>query len=153
MAAQLFLEYCIYQDQCTNTRRLAPLINTVAEALTRGTNNEEGLRQGIKAVQMYLQIPPVEYYGETLVRLSYLDRESVDEMLAIKPEGKVLGTFLLEQGLITQEQRDIAVIAQKRLFTVQEIYSRVANHGKGERPDNRWAKGCIAALSNIHNRA
>ncbi len=127
IAAQLFLEYCIYQDQCTNTRRLAPLINTVAEALTRGTKNEDGLRQSIKAVQIYLQIPPVEYYGETLVRLSYLDRQSIDEMLTIKPEGKVLGTFLLEQGLITQEQRDMAVIAQKRLFTVQEIHSRVVN--------------------------
>ncbi len=129
IAAQLFLEYCVYQDQCANVRRLAPLINTVAEALTKGMNNEEGLRQGIRAVQIYLQIPPVEYYGETLVRLSYLDRESVDEMLAIKPEGKVLGTFLLEQGLITQEQRDIAVIAQRRLFTIQEIYSRVVNPG------------------------
>jgi chemotaxis regulatin CheY-phosphate phosphatase CheZ len=133
IAAQLFLEYCIYQDQCTNTRRLAPLINTVAEALTRGVKNEEGLRQSIKAVQIYLQIPPVELYGETLVRLSYLDRESIDKMLTIKPEGKVLGTFLLEQGLITQEQRDIAVIAQKRLFSVQEIHSRVVNPGnKGD---------------------
>jgi chemotaxis regulatin CheY-phosphate phosphatase CheZ len=133
IAAQLFLEYCVYQDQCANTKRLAPLINTVAEALTKGINQENSLRQSIKAVQIYLQIPPVEFYGETLVRLSYLDRGSVDEMLAIKPEGKVLGTFLLEQGLITQEQRDIAVIAQKRLFTVQEIHSRVVNPGnKGE---------------------
>ncbi|MBN1906728.1 MAG: protein phosphatase CheZ [Deltaproteobacteria bacterium] len=133
IAAQLFLEYCIYQDQCTNTRRLAPLINTVAEALTKGMRNEDGLRQSVKAVQIYLQIPPVEYYGEALVRLSYLDRESVDEMLAIKPEGKVLGTFLLEQGLITQEQRDIAVIAQRRLFTIQEIHARVMNpENKGE---------------------
>lgn len=133
IAAQLFLEYCIYQEQCTNTRRLAPLINTVAEALTKGMRNEDGLRQSVKAVQIYLQIPPVEYYGETLVRLSYLDRESVDEMLAIKPEGKVLGTFLLEQGLITQEQRDIAVIAQRRLFTIQEIHARVVNPvNKGE---------------------
>jgi hypothetical protein len=132
IAAQLFLEYCIYQGQCSNTRRLAPLVNTVAEALTRGTRNENGLKQSIKAVQIYLQIPPVEYYGETLVRLSYLDRQSVDEMLSIKPEGKVLGTFLLEQGLITQEQRDIAVIAQKRMFTVQEIHSRVVNPGNKE---------------------
>jgi chemotaxis regulatin CheY-phosphate phosphatase CheZ len=131
IAAQLFLEYCVYQDQCVNTKRLAPLINTVAEALTKGMNSEHSLTQSIKAVQIYLQIPPVEYYGETLVRLSYLDRQSVDEMLAIKPEGKVLGTFLLEQGLITQEQRDIAVIAQKRLFTVQEIHTRVMN------PDNK----------------
>ena len=33
VSAQLFLEYCVYQDQCENTKRLAPLINTVAEAL------------------------------------------------------------------------------------------------------------------------
>lgn len=129
ISAQLFLEYCIYQDQCANTKRLAPLINTVAEALTKGMYQENSLKQSIKAVQIYLQIPPVEFYGETLVRLAYLDRQSVDEMLSIKPEGKVLGTFLLEQGLITQEQRDIAVIAQKRLFTVQEIHARVVNPG------------------------
>ncbi len=127
ISAQLFLEYCIYQEQCENTKRLAPLINTVAEALTKSEKNETGLRTGIKAVQMYLQTPPVEYYGETLVRLSFIDRQSIDEMLSIKPKDTVFGTFLMEQGLITQEQRDIAVIAQKRLFSVQEIYSRVAN--------------------------
>ena len=127
IAAQLFLEYCIYQEQCENTKRLAPLINTVAEALTKDEKNETGLKTGIKAVQMYLQTPPVEYYGETLERLSYIDRQSVDEMLSIKPKDTVFGTFLMEQGLITQEQRDIAVIAQKRLFSVQEIYSRVAS--------------------------
>jgi chemotaxis regulatin CheY-phosphate phosphatase CheZ len=137
IAAQLFLEYCVYQDQCANTKRLAPLVNTVAEALTKGINQENSLRQSIKAVQIYLQIPPVEFYGETLVRLAFLDRQSVDEMLSIKPEGKVLGTFLLEQGLITQEQRDIAVIAQKRLFTVQEIHARVVN------PDNKGEESQI----------
>jgi hypothetical protein len=72
----------------------------VAEALTRGTRNENGLKQSIKAVQIYLQIPPVEYYGETLVRLSYLDRQSVDEMLSIKPEGKVLGHSCLNRVLL-----------------------------------------------------
>ena len=97
IAAQLFLEYCIYQDQCENTRRLAPLINTVAEALTKDLKNADRLKQGVKAVQMYLQTPPVEYYGETLVRLSFLDRQSVEEMLPLKPIDKVFGTFLLEQ--------------------------------------------------------
>ena len=132
IAAQLFLEYCIYQDHCENTRRLAPLINTVAEALTKNLKNEDSLKQGIRAVQLYLQTPPVEYYGETLVRLSFLDRQSVDEMLQIKPDNKVLGTFLMEQGLITQEQRDIAVIAQKRLFTVQEIHTRIVDPSQKE---------------------
>ncbi len=133
IAAQLFLEYCIYQDHCDNTKRLAPLINTVAEALTKDLKNEDCLKQGIRAVQLYLQTPPVEYYGETLVRLSFLDEQSVEEMLPLKPADKVFGTFLMEQGLITQEQRDIAVIAQKRLFTIQEIHSRVVNpNQKGE---------------------
>lgn len=127
ISAQLFLEYCIYQDQCENTQRLAPLINTVAEALTKELQNEDGLKLGIKAVQIYLQIPPVEYYGEALIRLSFIDKQSVDEMLQIKPKEKVFGTFLMEQGLITQEQRDIAVIAQKRLFTIQEVHARVVN--------------------------
>ncbi len=127
IAAQLFLEYCVYQNQCENTRRLAPLINTVAEALTRDLKNEYGLRQGIKAVQMYLQTPPIEYFGETLVRLSFIDSQSIEEMLTIKPDNKMIGTFLLEQGLITEEQRDIAVIAQKRLFNIQEVYARIVN--------------------------
>lgn len=130
IAAQLFLDYCIYQEQCEKTKRLAPLINTVAEALTKNLKNEENLRQGIKAVQLYLQTPPVEYFGETLVRLSFLDRKSVDEMLAIKPNETILGTFLVEQGLITEEQRDIAVIAQKRLFSIQEVHARLVNPGK-----------------------
>ncbi len=130
IAAQLFLDYCVYQDQCENTKRLTPLINTVAEALTKNLKNEDGLRLGIKAVKMYLQIPTVEYYGETLVRLSFLDRQSVDEMLTIKPKDKVFGTFLMEQGLITEEQRDIAVIAQKRLFTIQDVHTRIVNPGQ-----------------------
>ena len=132
IAAQLFLEYCVYQDHCDTARRLAPLINTVAEALTKGIKNEESLIKGIKAVQLYLQTPVIEYYGETLVRLSFLDRQKVDETLSIKPADKVFGTFLMEQGLITQEQRDIAVIAQKRLFTIQEIYARVENPDQKE---------------------
>lgn len=127
ISAQLFLEYCINQDQCENTRRLAPLINTVAEALTKDIDDRGDLKAGIKAVQMYLRTPPVEYFGETLVRLSFLDKKSVDEMLEIQPVNKIFGTFLVEQGLISEEQRDIAVIAQKRLFSIQEVHSRVVN--------------------------
>jgi chemotaxis regulatin CheY-phosphate phosphatase CheZ len=125
VAAQLFLEYCIYQDQCENTKRLAPLINTVAEALTKNIQGDDTLSIGIKAVQLYLRTPPVEYFGEALSRLGLLDRESIDEMLQIQPNGVIFGTFLMEQGLITQEQRDIAVIAQKRLFSIQEVYARI----------------------------
>ena len=131
IAAQLFLEYCVYQDQCENTRRLAPLINTVAEALTRNVADEESLRTGIQAVQAYLRTPPVEYYGETLARLGFLDQESVEEMLQIQPKEKFFGTFLMEQGLISQEQRDIAMMAQKRLFTVQEVHERILSKHDG----------------------
>jgi chemotaxis regulatin CheY-phosphate phosphatase CheZ len=125
IAAQLFLEYCVYQDQCENTKRLAPLINTVAEALTRNIDGDEALKVGVKAVQMYLRTPPVEYFGETLTRLGYLDKESVEEMIRIQPKEKIFGVFLMEQGLITQEQRDISVMAQKRLFSIQEIHARI----------------------------
>lgn len=128
-AAQLFLEYCVYQDQCENTKRLAPLINTVAEALTKNIDGEDSLMAGVKAVQLYLRTPSVEYFGETLVRLGFLDKESIDEMIQLQPKGKIFGTFLMEQGLITQEQRDIAVIAQKRLFTVQEVHERILKKG------------------------
>lgn len=134
IAAQLFLDYCIYQDQCENTKRLAPLINTVAEALTRDIEGNDSLKLGIKAVQMYLRTPPIEYFGEALARLKFLDKESVDEMLAIQPKDKILGTFLMDQGLITQEQRDMTVMAQKRLFTIQEVHARVIDpdHKGGE---------------------
>jgi chemotaxis regulatin CheY-phosphate phosphatase CheZ len=127
ISAQLFLQYCIYQDQCENTRRLAPLINTVAEALTKNLADEDSLTFGVKVVQMYLRTPPVEYFGETLVRLGFLDRQSVDEMLKIQPGEKIFGTFLMDQGLITQEQRDITVMAQKRLFSIHEVYDRMLN--------------------------
>jgi chemotaxis regulatin CheY-phosphate phosphatase CheZ len=136
ISVQLFLEYCIYQDQCENTRRLAPLINTVAEALTKNLENEDSLTFGVKVVQMYLRTPPAEYFGETLIRLGFLDRQGVDEMLQIQPKEKIFGTFLMDQGLITQEQRDIAVMAQKRLFTIHEIYDRMLHqHSKEENED------------------
>jgi len=138
LAAQLFLEYCIYQDQYENTKRLAPLINTVAEALTKYIEGEDSLMAGIKAVQMYLRTPPVEYFGETLARLGFLDKESIEEMIQIQPKGKIFGTFLMELGLITQEQRDIAVMAQKRMFTVQEVYERILN---------KDSKGLVTDLS------
>lgn len=131
IAAQLFLEYCIYQDQCENTKRLAPLINTVAEALTQKVAGGRQLQLGIKSVQMYLRTPPVEYFGETLTRLGFLDGESVGEMLRIQPPGKIFGTFLMEQGLITQEQRDIAVMAQKRLFTIREVHKKILRQDDG----------------------
>jgi len=127
VSAQLFLEYCVYQDQCENTKRLAPLINTVAEALAKNVEGENSLKLGIKAVQMYLRTPPVEYFGETIDRLGFLDRAKIEEMLEIQPEGKIFGTFLMEQGLITQEQKDITVMAQERLFTIQEVHARIVN--------------------------
>lgn len=131
-AAQLFLEYCIYQDQCEHAKRLAPLINTVAEALTKKVGSEDSLKFGIKAVQTYLRMPPVEYYGETLSRLGYLDRESVEEMIRIQPKNVIFGAFLLEQGVISREQRDMAVIAQKRLFNIHEVYARLLNNDGNE---------------------
>ena len=121
VAAQLFLESCVYQDQCENTKRLAPLINTVAEALTKNIGGKGALMLGIRAVQMYLRTPPVEYFGETLSRLGFLDIERIEEMVRLQPRGEIFGTFLMDQGLIAQENRDIAVIAQKRLFTIREV--------------------------------
>jgi len=129
VSAQLFLEYCVYPDQCENTKRLAPLINTVADALTKKIDKENSLNLGIKAVQMYLRTPPVEYFGETLRKLGYLDRESVEQMLEIQPVDKIFGTFLMEQGLITQEQRDMAVMAQKSLFSIHEIDELLSSLG------------------------
>ncbi|HLZ18931.1 MAG TPA: protein phosphatase CheZ [Smithellaceae bacterium] len=131
-AAQLFLEYCVYQDQCEHTKRLAPLINTVAEALTKNVGSEDSLKFGVKAVQMYLRMPPVEYFGETLSRLGYLDRESVEEMIRIQPKNVIFGAFLLEQGVISREQRDMAVIAQKRLFNIHEVYARLQKDDESE---------------------
>ena len=131
-AAQLFLEYCVYQDQCEHTKRLAPLINTVAEALTKNVGSEDSLMFGVKAVQMYLRMPPVEYFGETLSRLGYLDRESVEEMIRIQPKNVIFGAFLLEQGVISREQRDMAVIAQKRLFNIHEVYARLQKDDESE---------------------
>jgi chemotaxis regulatin CheY-phosphate phosphatase CheZ len=132
ITAQLFLEYCIYQDQFENIKRLAPLINTVAEALTKNIEGPDSLKLGIKAVQMYLRTPPVEYFGETISRLGFLDQESIAEMLQIQPNTVIFGTFLMEQGLITQEQRDISVLAQKRLFNIQEVYSRLLHQDTKE---------------------
>jgi chemotaxis regulatin CheY-phosphate phosphatase CheZ len=136
LIAQLFQEYCIYQDQSENIKRLAPLINTVAEALTKDIKDKEALRVGVKSVQMYLRTPPVEFFGETLYRLGFTDKDSIDEMLRIKPKDVVFGTFLMEYGLITQEQKDMAVMAQKRLFTIQEVYARILKQEfKENQPD------------------
>jgi len=141
VSAQLFLEYCVYQDQCENTRRLAPLINTVAEALTKNLEEENSLNFGVKAVQMYLRTPPVEYFGEAIVRLGFLEKKVIDEMLQAKPKEKIFGTFLMDHGLITQEQRDIAVIAQKRLFTIQEIYERMT--------DQNFEESCAGVVESL----
>ena len=46
VSAQLFLDYCVYQDQCENIRRLAPLVNTVAEALSKNVKGENSLHPG-----------------------------------------------------------------------------------------------------------
>jgi hypothetical protein len=127
VSAQLFLEYCVYEDQNEHTKRLAPLINTVAEALAKKIEGEDSLKLGIKAVQMYLRTSPIEYFGEALTRLGFLNRSSIEKMLDRQPKDKIFGNFLMEQGLITQEQRDITVIAQKRLFTVQEVHARILN--------------------------
>ena len=80
---------------------------------------------------MYLRTPPIENFGEALSRLGFLEKEDVEEMVQIQPKGKIFGTFLMEQGLITQEQRDIAVMAQKRLFTIQEVHSRLLKKETG----------------------
>ncbi len=124
-AARLFMEHCLNDEIIAKSNQLAPLINTVADALTKDLEAEKRLEIGIKTVQTYLRIPVIEFFGDTLIRENSLDEQSRDEMLSIKPAEAEFGTFLVEQGIITQDQRDIAIITQKRLMTIKEVYARL----------------------------
>ena len=124
-AARLFMEHCLGNETELSVSHLAPLINTVAEALTKDLDIEKRLDLGLKAVQTYLRVPVAEYFGETLIRQEFIDTQTRDEVLAIKPADKEFGSFLMEQGIITQDQRDIAIITQKRLMTIKEVYAKL----------------------------
>lgn len=124
-AARLFLEHCLADEMESGPSHLAPLINTVADVLTKDLDIEKRLDIGIKTVQTYLRVPAVEYFGDTLIKQNSLDKTSRDEMLSIKPAEEEFGTFLVKQGVITQDQRDMAVIAQKRLLTIKEVYNKL----------------------------
>lgn len=124
-AARLFLEYCLTGGQTPHMAHLAPLIHSVAAALTHEIKTEDDLSIGVRAVQLYLRTPPVEYFGETLVRLNFISNQEKEEMLNIKPDHIDSGSFLIEQGKITQDQRDMAVISQRRLFSVKEVFSKL----------------------------
>lgn len=124
-AARLFLEYCLSGGTNVRLAHLAPLINSVASALTRDIAEVKELNLGVRAVQLYLRTPPIEYFGETLVRHGFLTNQEKDEMLSMKPANVDFGSFLVEQGILTQDQRDMAVISQKRLMSVKEVYSRL----------------------------
>jgi chemotaxis regulatin CheY-phosphate phosphatase CheZ len=127
MVAKQFLKYCINKPKNIQekTSQIIPFMDTVAEALIKSSENKHSIEIGVKTVQLYLQNPTAEYFGETLVRLEYLEEHEVGEMLDIKPREIEFGSFLVEQGLITQDQRDMAVIVQKRLFTISEVFQKV----------------------------
>lgn len=124
-AARLFLEYCLTGGSNTRLAHLAPLINSVAAALTKDIAQEEKLNLGVKAVQLYLRTPPIEYFGETLIRHGFINDQEKDEMLSAKPDHIDFGSFLIEQGVLTQDQRDMAVISQRRLMSVKDVYSKL----------------------------
>ncbi len=121
--SQFFLDYCVESSRALEHKHLAPLISTIADALVKDSHAANAMRLGVKTVQIYLRVPPIELYGQTLIRLHYLDPESIEEMMTIKPADMVLGTFLMEQSLVSKEQRDYAVIAQHRLMSIQEVHN------------------------------
>ncbi len=127
VVANQFVKYCINnpKDVQAKTSQIIPFMDTVAEALIKSNENKYGIETGVKTVQLYLQSPTSEYFGETLVRLGYLEENEVDEMLSIKPGEIEFGSFLVGQGVITPDQRDMAVIVQKRLFTISEVFQKV----------------------------
>ena len=125
--ARQYLKYCINKPKNiqSKTSQIIPFMETVAEALIKSSQNSYDMAVGVKTVQLYLQSPTAEYFGETLVRLEYLNEKEIEEMLAIKPKELEFGSFLVGQALITPEQRDMAVIVQKRLFTIMEVFHKV----------------------------
>ncbi len=50
VAARLFMEHCLTGEIDTGSSHLAPLINTVADALTRDLENEQRLELGVRSV-------------------------------------------------------------------------------------------------------
>lgn len=124
-AARLFMEHCLSEEAQTSSSHLAPLINTVADALTKDLDIEKRLEIGVKTVQTYLRVPAIEFFGDTLIRQKAISNEERNEMLSIKPDGAEFGSFLMEQGVISQDQRDVAIITQKRLLSIKEVYSRL----------------------------
>ena len=135
-AARLFMEHCLSDAAATHGGRLAPLISTVADALTKDLDIEKRLELGVKTVQTYLRVPAVEYFGDTLIRQQSIDEQGRDEMLSIKPEEEEFGSFLLSQGIITQDQRDVAIITQRRLLTIKEVYAKLLQTEGLELDDN-----------------
>jgi chemotaxis regulatin CheY-phosphate phosphatase CheZ len=124
-AARLFMEHCLSKEIENSPSHLAPLINTVADALTKDLEIEKRLELGIKTVQTYLRVPAVEFFGDTLISQKAIDETTRDEMLSIKPADEEFGSFLLQQGIITQDQRDVAIITQKRLMSIKEVYAKL----------------------------
>lgn len=124
-AARLFMEHCLSDEMENSPSHLAPLINTVADALTKDLDIEKRLEIGVKTVQTYLRIPAVEFFGDTLIHHKAIDETIRDEMLSIKPAEDEFGSFLVQQGVITQDQRDVAIITQKRLMSIKEVYARL----------------------------
>ncbi len=124
-AARLFMEHCLSDEMENSPSHLAPLINTVADALTKDLDIEKRLELGVKTVQTYLRVPAVEFFGDTLIHQKAIDETTRDEMLGVKPAEAEFGSFLLQQGIITQDQRDVAIITQKRLMSIKEVYAKL----------------------------
>lgn len=124
-AARLFMEHCLAEEKETSPSHLVPLINTVADVLTKDLEIEKRLEIGVKTVQTYLRVPAIEYFGDTLIRQQAIDQTTRDEMLSIKPAEEEFGAFLLKQGIISQDQRDMAIITQKRLLSIKEVYVKL----------------------------
>ena len=132
LIARQFLKYCVKnpKDTQAKTSQIIPFMETVAEALIQSSQHDYSMELGVKTVQLYLQSPTAEYFGETLVRLGYLEEKEVAEMLSIKPKEIEFGSFLVGQGLISPDQRDMAVIVQKRLFSITEVFRKVTHEGE-----------------------
>jgi hypothetical protein len=124
-AARLFMEHCLAEEKESSPSHLVPLINTVADVLTKDLEIEKRLEIGVKTVQTYLRVPAIEYFGDTLIRQQSIDEATRDEMLTIKPAEDEFGSFLLKQGIISQDQRDMAIITQKRLLSIKEVYLKL----------------------------
>ena len=87
IVGKLFLDYCNRETRSQRLSKLTPLINSVASALVKSHDNEGKMTLGVKTVQLYLRVPPIEYFGETLSRHNFINHEDA------KPPSKGICTL------------------------------------------------------------